>query len=168
MNALVRHILCCVLLLLPALAARAADTGGSAVPAGNGSISAPVNATALAPQPGRVTPVDVQHAGSDLLGPRLALELKERLNLSSLFALTPTDTPKLKLVLRTTEEFPGRPGLGTAVSVAWVYSGGAGLLAHHLDGMVAVTDAAGVAALVSAIAARTDEVAGNYAYLFGK
>lgn len=165
MNALVRHILCCVLLLLPAHA-RAADQ--AAPVAGNGSVAAPVNATVAAPRPGRVVPVDVQHLGSDRLGPRLALELKERFNLSSLFALTPTDTPKLKLVLRTTEEFPGRPGLGTAVSVAWVYSGGAGLLAHHLDGMVAVTDAAGVAALVSAIAARTDDVAGSYAYLFGK
>ena len=166
MNALVRHILCCVLLLLPAHA-RAADQAGAPA-AGNSSVAAPVNATVAAPRPGRVIPVDVQHLGSDRLGPRLALELKERLNVSSLFSLTPTDTPKLKLVLRTTEEFPGRPGLGTAVSVAWVYSGGAGLLAHHLDGMVAVTDAAGVAALVSAIAARTDDVAGSYAYLFGK
>lgn len=162
MNALLRSLLCCLLLLAPALAARAAD------PAGNSSVAAPVNATALAPRPGRVISVDVQHVGSDRLGPRLALELKERLNVSSLFALTPADTPKLKLVLRTMEEFPGRPGLGTAVSVAWVYSGGAGLLAHHLDGMVAVTDAAGIAALVSAIAARTDDVAGSYAYLFGK
>ncbi|MEW5772254.1 MAG: hypothetical protein AB1916_01900 [Thermodesulfobacteriota bacterium] len=168
MNALLRPLLCCVLLLAPTLAARAAGPANATAPAGGPGAAAPVNATASAPLPGRVIPVDVQHAGSDLLGPRLALELKERLNISSLFVLTPADTPKLKLVLRTTEEFPGRPGLGAAVSVAWVFSGGAGLLGHHLDGMVAVTDAAGVAALVSAIAARTDEVAGSYAYLFAK
>ena len=173
MNAFVRHILCCVLLLLP-LQARAADQTAPA--AGNASVTAPVNASVaapataptLAPAPGRVVPVDVQHLGSDPVGLRLALELKERLNRSSLFALTPTDTPKLKLVLRTTEEFPGRPGLGAAVSVSWVFSGGAGLLAHHLDGMVAVADSPGVAALVTAIAAKTGEVAGNYAYLFDK
>lgn len=156
-------LLLLLLLLAPAPAARAGD------PAGNSSVAAPANATvtAPAPRPGRVVPVDVQHTGSDQLGPRLALELRERLNVSSLFVLTPADAPKLKLVLRTMEEFPGRPGLGSAVGVAWVFSGGAGLLAHHLDGMVAVTDAAGVAALVSAIAARTGEVADGYAYLFG-
>lgn len=166
MPALSRLLSCCLVLLLPALAL-AADQASS-LPAGNASAAGPANATAAAPRPGRVVPVDVQHLGGDRLGARLALELKERLNRSSLFALTPTDSPKLRLVVRTTEEFPGRPGLGTAVSVAWVYSGGAGLLGHHLDGMVAVTDAAGVEALVLAITARTDEVAGSYAYLFDK
>ena len=164
MNAMLRTLLLCVLLLVPVLAARAADP-------------APSNATAPAPaalaanateRAGRTTPVAVEHAGGDRLGQRLALEIKERLNVSSLFTLTTADTPRIKVVVRTTEEFPGRPGLGTAVSVTWVYSGGAGLLGHYLDGMVAVTDASGVAALVPAIVGRTDEVAGSYAYLFAK
>ena len=87
--------------------------------------SAAVNATARS---GKATPVAVEHLGADRLGQRLALELKERMGASPLFILTTADTPKLKVVVRTTEEFPGRPGLGTAVSVTWVYSGGAGLL----------------------------------------
>lgn len=146
---------------LPALAALAADQ----IPA-NATALAPGNATAA--RPGRVLPVAVEHAGSDRLGQRLALELKERLNVSTLFALSAKDEPKLKLALRTVEEFPGRPGLGSAVSLTWIYSAGPGLLTYYLDGMAAVTDADNVAALVQAIVARTDGVAGSYAYLFEK
>jgi hypothetical protein len=162
MKPFLTSLLCCALLLALAAASHAADPAAANATA-PGAMA--VNATV---RTDRATPVAVEHQGADRLGQRLALELKERLNASSLFILTPADTPRLKVVVRTTEEFPGRPGLGTAVSVTWVYSGGAGLLGHYLDGMVAVTDAAGVAALVPAIAGRTDEVAGSYAYLFAK
>ncbi len=162
MKPLFASLLLCALLAALAPACLAADQA-----AANATAPAPaaVNSTARS---GKATPVAVEHLGADQLGQRLALELKERMGASPLFILTPADTPKIKGGVRTTEEFPGRPGLGAAVSVTWVYSGGAGLLGHYLDGMVAVTDAAGVAALVPAIAGRTDEVAGSYAYLFGK
>jgi hypothetical protein len=110
--------------------------------------------------------VAVEHAGTDPLGARLAFELKETLGASTLFELTRDDVPKVSVILRTSEEFPGRPGMGTVWSAVWIYSAGTGVLAHFLDAQVGVAAPGDVETMAGALAQKTDEVAGRYAYLF--
>jgi len=112
------------------------------------------------------TPVAVVHDQVDQLGTRLAFQLKETFNASSLFSLTASDEPKIKLIISTKPEFPSRPQLGSVYSVVWIFSAGENVLTHYLASEAGTVDAATVAAAAEALAGRTTAVAEQYAYLF--
>lgn len=114
----------------------------------------------------RVTPVAVIHDDLDVTGAALVLRLKEILNESSLFRLTDKDEKKLKLIVSSREEFPGRPGIASAYSVVWIYSASENVLTHYLDSEVGFVAPDGAAAAARALATATDDVASRYAYLF--
>ena len=56
----------------------------------------------------RSSPVNVEHEGTDTIGAKLAFDLKELFNSSSLFTLSEKDEPKLQVLISTAPEFPGR------------------------------------------------------------
>ncbi len=148
-------------LAFPALA-RAAE----AVP--QPGITAPVADKPAAVQADRATAVEVEHEGTDMLGAKLALELKGAFNTSSLFTLTDKDVPKLKVLISSTPEFPSRPSIASAYSIVWVFSQAEGTLSFLLAREVGLVDAGGLDALVVQTAKRTDGIAAKYAYLFAK
>jgi len=114
----------------------------------------------------RVTPVAVIHGDLDVAGAALVLRLKEVLNESSLFRLTDKDEKKLKIIVESREEFPGRPGIASAYSVVWIYSASENVLTHYLDSEVGFVAPDGAAVAARALATATDDVASRYAYLF--
>ncbi len=114
----------------------------------------------------RVTPVAVVHEDLDVTGAALVLRLKEVLNESSLFRLTDKDEKKLKIIVESKEEFPGRPGIASAYSVVWIYSASENVLTHYLDSEVGFVAPDGAAVAARALATATDDVASRYAYLF--
>jgi hypothetical protein len=116
----------------------------------------------------RSSAVAVEHEGSDTLGAKLAFQLKELFNSSSLFKLTETDAPKIKVLLSTTPEFPSRPGLASAYAVVWVFSPSENLLSFTLAREVGVVGADDLDALAARLAERSDGVAVKYGYLFKK
>jgi len=116
--------------------------------------------------PDQSWPVFVEHRGDDSLGARLALRLKEIFNQSSLFAYTTEDQRKVKVLLVTREEFPGRARLGSIYAATFIYQASETMLAHHLAtdlGFIAPGELDGLA---EELAARTETVADRYAYLF--
>lgn len=114
----------------------------------------------------RVSPVSVVHDDVDNVGTRLVFQLKEQLNTSSLFRLSAGDEKKIKLIIKTQQEFPGRPEIGSVYSVVWIFSASENVLTHYLASEAGVVTAANVAATAEALAGRTDAVAAQYAYLF--
>ena len=74
--------------------------------------AAPAETTSIPNKPATVvernTPIAVEFEGTDSIGSRLATTLKERFNASNLFTLTDKDTPKIRVLLATTPEFPTR------------------------------------------------------------
>ncbi|BBD06834.1 hypothetical protein [Desulfovibrio ferrophilus] len=112
------------------------------------------------------TPVAVIHDNVDQLGARLAYQLKETFNASSLFTLTSKDEAKIKLIVATKPEFPSRPQVGSVYSVVWIFSASENVLTHYLASEAGTVDAATVAAAAEALAGRTTAVADQYAYLF--
>ncbi|NJB68794.1 hypothetical protein GGQ74_002467 [Desulfobaculum xiamenense] len=166
------HMLVATLMLAALCAAPALAAEGPATPDAPAD-AATDNATATEipdkPTPAealRATPVAIVHTDIDNVGTRLVFHLKEVLNKSSLFSLSAADEKKIKLVVRTREEFPGRPGLGSVYSVTWIFSASENVLNHYLASEVGVVSAADVAATAEALAGRTDAVAAQYAYLF--
>lgn len=115
---------------------------------------------------GRSWPVFVVHQGDDALGARLALRLKEVFNGSNLFSLTEGDQRKIKVLLTTREEFPGRARLGSVYSATWIYQASETMLAHHLAGELGFIDPDDLEALSEGLAARTETMATRYSYLF--
>ncbi len=115
---------------------------------------------------GFVTPVAVVHTSTDQLGTRLAFRLKETLNDSSLFALSASDERKIKVVLTTQPEFPGREQVGSVYAAVWIYAADEAVLTHYLASEAGTVDAATVDAAAQALAGRTAAVAEKYAYLF--
>lgn len=115
---------------------------------------------------GFVTPVAVVSDSTDQLGVRLGFKLKETLAASPLFNVTVRDEKKLKIVLMTKPEFPGRPQVGSVYSAVWIYSAGEDVLTHYLASEAGTVDAATVDAAAEALAARTAAAAEKYAYLF--
>lgn len=111
-------------------------------------------------------PVGVVHDDVDQLGTRLAFRLKETFNKSTLFQLTSKDEPKIKVIVATKPEFPGRPHIGSVYSVVWIFSSGENVLTHYLASEAGTVDAATIDAAAEALAARTAAVAEQYAYLF--
>lgn len=116
--------------------------------------------------PGLVTPVAVVSDSTDQLGVRLGFKLKETLAASPLFNVTVKDEKKIKIVLMTKPEFPGRPQVGSAYSAVWIYSASEDVLTHYLASETGTVDAATVDATAEALAARTAAAAEKYAYLF--
>ena len=118
------------------------------------------------PGPTGSPPVAVVHGDLDVAGAALVLRLKEILNESSLFRLTDKDEKKLKIIVESREEFPGRPGIASAYSAIWVYSASENILTHYLDSEVGFVAPDGAAVAAQALATATDDVASRYAYLF--
>lgn len=144
------------LILLCAGAAMAENEAGAALPDKPASV------------PDRNVPVSVLHTGEDSIGAKLASELKNAFNTSSLFKLTENDEPKLRLLLKTTPEFPSRPAVGSAYSLVWVFSKSADSLEYLLVHETGVVDMDGIADLAARILERTDGLSVKYAYLFEK
>ena len=111
------------------------------------------------------TAVLIEHTGQDFVGAKLAYLLKEGVNKSSLFNLSRTDEKKIVLQLVTKEEFGDRPKSSCVYSAIWLYSYKDGSLKYYLTSEVGVADAASVGDTAEALLARTDQVAGTYAYL---
>lgn len=116
--------------------------------------------------PDRMTAVSLVHQGEDALGARLAFRLKEIFNTASLFNLTEKDVRKIKVVLTTKEEFPGRPNLGSVYSVTWIFQASENMLTHYLSGDLGFVSPEGVDERAEELAARTEQIATRYAYLF--
>ncbi|WP_304473111.1 hypothetical protein [uncultured Desulfovibrio sp.] len=140
-----------------------------------------MTATAATPQTGkpvedkpekgmdRVSVVSVQLEGTDSIGARLGTRLKERFNQSNLFTLNDDeekDVPKLRLLLSTAAEFPGRPGVGSVYGVCWVFSQGKGYLGYLLAREVGTVNAENLDALVDKLVERTDGIAAKYGNLW--
>ena len=114
----------------------------------------------------RNTPIAVEYEGTDSLGSKLATRIKETLNGSNLFALTEKDTPKLRLLLSSTSEFPSRPGVGSAYAAVWVFSQSEATLRHYLMREVGLVTPDEINDLAAKLVERTDALAVRYAYLF--
>jgi hypothetical protein len=117
-------------------------------------------------EPDQRTPVFVVHTGDDALGGRLAFRLKENFNTASLFELTGDDVRKIKILVNTRTEFPGRPALGSIYSVTWIYQASENMLTHYLSSEIGVIPPDGLEELAEEIAARTEKVSTRYSYLF--
>ena len=114
------------------------------------------------------TPVEVDLEGTDSLGSKLALQLKEVLNSGTLFSLTSNDTPKIRILLSTVSEFPSRPEVGSAYSVVWLYYEKPTSFNSYLARETGVISPAGVEDLATRLADRTAGIAAKYAYIFDK
>lgn len=113
----------------------------------------------------RNTPISVEFEGTDSLGSRLATRLKEVFNASNLFSLTEKDTPKLRVLISTTPEFPSRPGVGSAYAVVWVFSQSEETLRHYLNREVGLITPDEINAVADKLIERTDALAIRYGYL---
>lgn len=116
----------------------------------------------------RTTRVAITHEGTDTLGTKLAFEVKNTFNTSSLFSLSEKSEPKIRLYLSTVAEFPSRPGIGSAYGAVWVFSQSdntLGFLLARETGLVTPDELPG---LVVKLAERTDGIAARYGYLFTK
>lgn len=114
----------------------------------------------------RHTPVAVEFEGTDSIGSRLSTRIKEVLNSSNLFTLTEKDTPKIKVLIATTPEFPSRPGVGSAYAVVWLFSQSDSTLRHFLVREVGVLTPDEVNDVAAKIVEKTDALAIRYGYLF--
>ena len=132
----------------------------------NGTKNIKTVADTPSPASPRSVKVAVEHEGADMVGARLALALKGVFNAHSLFALTETDAPKMKVYLATAPEFPGRPALASVYAVVWAFSQNNGTLSFLLGREVGVAAADEVDALAVKIAEQTYGFAVKYSYLF--
>lgn len=131
--------------------------------------AAPTQDNAAAPkadQGGRKIPVAIEHDDGDPLGARLAYRVKELLGRSSLMQPTSKDEKKIVIVLRTKEEFPGRPNVASIYSIAWLFSSKEGSLKYFLTSEAGVVDVPGMDQTAETILGKTDKLATTYGYLF--
>jgi hypothetical protein len=112
------------------------------------------------------TPVTVEHDDADPLGGRLAYHVKELLGRSTLMAPSSKDEKKLVIVLKTREEFPGRPNLCSIYSVSWLFAAREGSLKYFLTSETGIVDASDVDSAAEAILGQTAKLAATYGYLF--
>lgn len=110
--------------------------------------------------------VSVEHDGADNVGGRLAYHLKELFDRSSLFTLSTKDERKIKVILRTEEEFPGRPNMSSAYAAVFVYSETEGTLKYLLSSEVGFVHSASVKEDAEVLAGKAHEVYSKYSYLF--
>lgn len=155
------------LLCLPLSAVAAEGAAGSAVVEGardaandkaSGKAALKTNATSIA----------VEHKGTDTIGIRLAYQLKEIFNASTLFALNDKDAPKLIMLITTESEFPDRPSAGSIYSVIWVYSEGSNMLGSYLAHEIGVATRDEPADLAARLAERSSGLAARHSYIFKK
>ncbi len=111
-------------------------------------------------------PLFIEHSGSDVVGIRLAYQLKEMINTSSRFNLKLDDGKKIVLAIETNNEFGDRPKLSSVYSISWLYSSKDGALKYYLTSDVGIVDRETVAETVEALLTKTDRVANTYSYLF--
>ena len=111
-------------------------------------------------------PVMVIHEDTDDLGRRLTFNLREVFNKSSLFRLSGYNEQKIQIILSTRQEFKGRPNISSIYTIIWLFSSGEGMLNHYLDSETGFIDFRTVEDLAETLAAKTDEVVSQYAYLF--
>jgi hypothetical protein len=155
-------------LALTMLVAASALAQDKAAPAAPQTAPAPTEApqkkadTAIA----KKAAIAIEHDDADPLGARLAYRLKEMLGRSSLMQLTNKDEKKIVIVLKTKEEFPGRPNLCSIYSVSWLFSSREGALKYYLTSEAGIVDATGIDQTVEAILGKTDKLASTYGYLF--
>ena len=126
----------------------------------------PVAAAPVTEESPEAVPVAVVHDGDDPVGIQLAFSLKETFSRSPLFRLAGAEEKKISVRVATRAEFPGRPGLGTVYALTWVYSERPDVLGFFLDAQVGAALRDEVNDAAKAVAARTDEVAARYGYLF--
>ena len=110
-------------------------------------------------------PVLVEHQGTDPVGMRLALHLKETFQKSVLFRLAEPDEKHLSLRLVTRPQFAERPYLGSAYVLVWRYVESREVLAYYLNDRLGFVDADVVAQEAEVLVAETDRVKGRYGYL---
>lgn len=115
------------------------------------------------------TPIAITGEGTDSIGAKLVMRLKERFNQSNLFSLSAEaekDSPMLMLMISTQSEFKDRPAIGSVYSICWVFKQGKGylpFLLRHAGGIVSGED---LEALIDKLYERTDGVASRYAHLW--
>ena len=114
----------------------------------------------------RSTPVWVELEGTDSIGARLGMRLKEAFNGSNLFSLTDKDMPKMRLLVSTQSEFPGRPGVGSVYSICWTFTQGEGYLGYLLAREVGTLTYEEIDALVNRLVERTDGLSVKYSNLW--
>ena len=114
----------------------------------------------------RNTPVAVELEGTDSLGARLSMRVKETLNSSNLFVLTEKDTPKVRILISTVPEFETRPGVGSAYSVVWLFRESDSMMGLYLNREVGVLTPEEIDDVAARIVERTDGIAVRYGYLF--
>lgn len=110
--------------------------------------------------------ITVEHDDTDPLGARLAYRIKELLGRSSLMTRSNKEEKKIVIVLKTKEEFPGRPNLCSIYGVSWLFSAKEGSLKYFLSAEAGIVDASGLDQTAEDILAKTDKLADTYGYLF--
>ena len=178
MPSLLRFVIpaCCMLTLiftaLPVTAAQTPQTTVRAPLAGEGNAAAETDsaklAAARAAMKADATPVSLEHDGTDTLGAKLTMLLKETFNTGTLLALNDSDVPKLQMFITTAPEFSSRPAVGSVYSVIWVYSERSNVLSNYLaheSGILTPEDLDGLAAR---LASRTAGIAAKHSYIFKK
>jgi hypothetical protein len=110
-------------------------------------------------------PVLVEHQGTDPVGMRLALHLKETFQKSSLFRLARPEEKHLSLRLVTRPQFIERPYLGSAYVLVWRYVESREVLAYFLGERLGFVDADVVVQEAEVLVAETDRIKGRYGYL---
>lgn len=102
----------------------------------------------------------------DSLGRRLVFTMRERFNKSELFRLSGYDEQKIRIVVKSAEEFQGRPGLSSVYSIVWNFSYGKDVLSSYLSSQVGFVPHDGITDKAESLVARTDEIYTQYSYLF--
>ncbi len=167
MRPLIRAAMMALALTAFCLPALAQDNKGKAPAAPQASPALPEAPQKKAEEtPGRKTPVTVEHDDNDPVGARLAYRLKEQIGRSSLMVLTNKDEKKVVIVLKTKEEFPGRPNLSSIYAVSWLFSSREGSLKYFLTSEAGIVDNAGIDQAAEEILGKTDKLATTYGYLF--
>jgi hypothetical protein len=158
-------LLALALSLLATAQAPAQDKSAPAAPqAAPAATEAPQKKTETAPA--KKAAITVEHDDADPLGARLAYHLKELLGRSALMQLTNKDEKKIVIVLKTKEEFPGRPNLCSIYSISWLFSSREGALKYYLTSEAGIVDAAGIDQTAEMLLGKTDKLANTYGYLF--
>ena len=150
----------CLLLALPAsLLAQSNATQTQQPPK-------PKNATRVAPREKPGFPIQVVHEDTDHLGIELAYNMRDAFNRSSLFNLTDGRSKKIKLIVKTREEFADRPYMSSVYTLIWTFSYGEDVLANYLETETGFVDSLSVDSLAKILVAKSHDVASEYAYLF--
>ena len=69
-------------------------------------------------------------------------------------------------MLKTKEEFPGRPNLCSIYAVSWLFSAKEGSLKYFLTSEAGIVDSAGLDQTAETLIGKTGKLAATYGYLF--